>query len=86
MGACDSVTNGFNRYSNQATIIFDYPLSFDWRHKGDSVANFLETFSEYGTSRESTKYMGARSRFDAIVLFLLTSYPLTKSSTVISKS
>ena len=62
MGASDSITNCLHRYSIQAVTIFDFPLSSDWRREAESVATLLETFSEYGTQRESTKYHGGTVR------------------------
>ena len=50
--------NALHRYTQQAVCIFDYPLSFDWARRSESVSNVLECFSEYGSSRQSTKYQG----------------------------
>ena len=56
--SCESLRNALNRYTNQALVVFDYPFSFDWHHKADSVGTVLECFSEYGARRESEKYQG----------------------------
>ena len=62
MGACFSTTNALHNYHQQAVVCFDYPLSFRWDLYADDVSQCCETFSEFGSSRQSTKYVGRRVR------------------------
>ena len=58
--ACDSTTNALHLYRDQAVVIVDYPLGYDWARKSEIVGNLCECFSEYGSTRHSTKYLGRR--------------------------
>ena len=44
MGACDSTTNALHLYRDQAVVIFDYPLGYDWARKSEIVGNLCEFF------------------------------------------
>ena len=60
LGACESTVNGLHNYRTEAVVILDYPLSFDGARKSETVSTLCETFSEFGSTRQSTKYMGRR--------------------------
>ena len=62
LGSCCSVTNALHNYQQQAVVFFDYPLSFRWDLNADDVSQCCETFSEFGSCRQSTKYVGRRVR------------------------
>ena len=60
LGACDNVVNALHNYRTEAVVCLDYPMSFDWARKSEAVSTVCECFSEFGSNRQSTKYMGRR--------------------------
>ena len=62
LGACHNVANALFNYQSQAVVVFDYPMSFRFDLHGDDVSQCCETFSEFGSCRQSTKYVGRRVR------------------------
>ena len=63
-------------YRGQGTVCFDFPRSFDWRSLSQQAACILEMFSEFGTSRTSTKYQGRSIRLQCHCLVLANIPPI----------
>ena len=60
LGCCENTVNALHNYHSEAVVCLDYPRSFDWARKAEAVSMLCETFSEFGASRQSTKYVGRR--------------------------
>ena len=76
LGACESTVNGLHNYRTEAVVILDYPLSFDWARKSETVSTLCETFSEFGSTRQSTKYMGRRVSICCHVVVMSNRLPI----------
>ena len=76
LGACFSVSNALFNYQTQACVILDYPLSFRFDLHGDDVGQVCETFSEFGSCRQSTKYVGRRVRISCHCVVLSNVMPI----------
>ena len=76
LGSCSNVANALFNYQQQAVVIFDYPMSFRWDLNGDDVSQCCETFSEFGSCRQSTKYVGRRVRIACHCVVLSNIMPI----------
>jgi hypothetical protein len=45
-------------YNGEGAILWDLPRTFDFNNLGDSIANVIEKFSDFGTKISSKKYNG----------------------------
>ena len=76
LGACYNVANALFNYQQQAVVVFDYPMSFRFDLYGDDVSQCCETFSEFGSCRQSTKYVGRRVRIACHCVVLSNVMPI----------